>query len=109
MKKAISALALLVALAAGAAQAADLPSRKGPPPAYPPPPPVMTWTGFYVGGNIGGGWRSRNNAGGGVIGGVQAGYNYQLTPAVRGRRRDRFPGRQHRQYVVEHALSRRSG
>jgi outer membrane immunogenic protein len=40
----------------------------------------MTWTGFYVGGNIGGGWRSRNNAGGSVVGGVQAGDNYQLTP-----------------------------
>jgi len=38
------------------AAAADLP-RKAPPA---PPPPVYSWTGFYVGGNIGGGWGSRD-------------------------------------------------
>jgi len=91
MKTALSALALATALAAGAAQAADLPSRKAPP-AYIPPPPVMTWTGFYAGLNLGGGWLTNgsNNLGwgwsgnnsnsGGVVGGGQIGYNYQLTP-----------------------------
>lgn len=96
MKTALSALALAAALAAGAAQAADLPSRKGPPPAYIPPPPVMTWNGFYAGLNVGASWQDATssnvlhpvwgwgtNAGGGplgVSGGGQVGYNYQLTP-----------------------------
>ena len=35
------------------ASAADLP-RKAPPPA--PPPPVYSWTGCYIGGNVGGVW-----------------------------------------------------
>ncbi len=39
---------------AGVAAAADLPTNKAPPPA--PPLPVFTWTGFYVGGFLGGGW-----------------------------------------------------
>jgi outer membrane immunogenic protein len=107
MKKSISALAVAMALAAGAAQAADLPSRKGPPPVYLPPPPVFSWTGFYVGVNLGGGWRDHtdqnnwapfvdpvtgavlfvpswnggnNNNSGGVVGGGQIGYNFQFNP-----------------------------
>ena len=36
----------------GAALAADLPSR-APPPVYLPPPPIFTWTGIYVGGQVG--------------------------------------------------------
>ena len=57
MKKilfAVSAVAL--ALSAGSAFAADLPSRKEAPVYVPPPPPPPMWTGFYVGLNIGGGW-----------------------------------------------------
>ena len=57
MKKilfAVSAVAL--ALSAGSAMAADLPSRKEAPVYVPPPPPPPLWTGFYVGLNIGGGW-----------------------------------------------------
>jgi outer membrane immunogenic protein len=88
MKTTLSAIALAAALAAGAAQAADLPSRKAPPPAYIPPPPVLTWTGFYAGLNIGGGWQDRsssnvwgnNGNSGGVVGGGQLGYNYQFSP-----------------------------
>jgi outer membrane immunogenic protein len=92
-------LALIAAcLAAGAAAAADLPSVKGPP--APPPPPAFSWTGPYVGLNIGHGWADSTTINGfaltpafaftgafwaptspnasGVIGGVQAGYNYQF-------------------------------
>jgi outer membrane immunogenic protein len=54
MKKIALSLAAL-AVTAGSALAADLPSRKGPP-VLPPPPPPPLWTGFYVGLNAGGGW-----------------------------------------------------
>ena len=76
----------LFALAA-AAQAADLPSDKGPA-LYAPPPPVFSWTGFYVGATAGGafshesvslgpfGSLSTNPAG--FVGGGEAGFNYQL-------------------------------
>ena len=91
MKKRAFGLAVAASLAALSASAADLPSRKEPPPVYLPPPPVFTWTGFYVGLNLGGGWLDRDDDGhwlapssqsntGGVIGGAQIGYNYQLTP-----------------------------
>jgi outer membrane immunogenic protein len=54
MKKLALSVAAL-ALTAGSALAADLPSRKGPP-VLPPPPPPPLWTGFYVGLNAGGTW-----------------------------------------------------
>ena len=48
------ASALAVALLSTTAFAADLPSRRAPPVFAPPPPiPVFTWTGFYVGGQVG--------------------------------------------------------
>jgi outer membrane immunogenic protein len=61
MKKALSLAAAALALSAGSALAADLPSRKAPPPAYLPPPPMMIWTGFYAGVNVGGAWAASNN------------------------------------------------
>jgi outer membrane immunogenic protein len=78
-----------------AASAADLPQR----PAYKAPimspAPVYNWTGFYVGGNIGGAWGmldvtdvntgatvSPNNSG--FAGGFQVGYDYQIGPWVIG-------------------------
>ncbi|MGJ0395802.1 MAG: outer membrane protein [Methylocystis sp.] len=92
MKKRVFGLVVAASLTVMSASAADLPSRKGPPPVYVPPPPVLTWTGLYVGLNLGGGWLDQysqrhwlaplstapNN--GGVVGGAQFGYNYQLTP-----------------------------
>ncbi len=92
MKK-ILLSAVSLAVLSGSALAADLPSRKAP--VAPPPPPAPLWTGFYAGLNLGGGWSGgngnanaynlgganggiTNNIGGGVIGGVQVGYNYQL-------------------------------
>ncbi len=52
MKRLLLSCAAL-ALCAGSAFAADLPSHKGPAPAYLPPPPPPLWTGFYVGLNAG--------------------------------------------------------
>jgi outer membrane immunogenic protein len=49
------ALASIVALGVagvGSAQAADLPVKAPPP----PPAPVWNWTGFYIGGSVGGIW-----------------------------------------------------
>lgn len=77
-----------VALAAlaGTAFAADLPSRNAPPVYAPPPIPVFTWTGVYVGGQIGYEFGKDSNnfypsstSASGVIGGAHIGYNYQLT------------------------------
>lgn len=63
MKTALSVIALAGLLAAGAAHGADLPYRKAPPPpAYIPPPPLMTWTGFYAGLNLGGGWQDATSS-----------------------------------------------
>jgi len=76
---------------AGSALAADLPSR-APPPVYVPPVPIFTWTGVYIGGQIGYAWGNQNITWGdgfgafgsfsepanGVIGGAHVGYNLQL-------------------------------
>ena len=86
---------VICALASTGAMAADLPSHRAPP-VYVPPPmlPTFTWTGFYVGGQVGYEFgRSRAVAfapglgvlaiaGGnsnGVIGGAHVGYNYALS------------------------------
>ncbi len=104
MKKILLSAVALAALT-GSALAADLPSRKAAPVLPPPPPPPM-WTGFYAGLNIGGGWGAgggnsniwnldgmnggvTNNIGGrngsgGVIGGGQIGYNYQISSLALG-------------------------
>jgi outer membrane immunogenic protein len=85
-----------MALTGSAAFAADLPSR-APPPVYLPPVPIFTWTGFYIGGQVGGAWgtggnhltafdpvtgtlvdRSFGGRPSGVIGGGHVGFNYQI-------------------------------
>ena len=95
----IAGLFLLGALSAGAgaARAADLPSKTQAPVFEPPPPAEFSWTGFYLGVHVGGGFdhfafpyaitlpapggfiqgTSGINAGG-PIGGIQAGFNYEL-------------------------------
>jgi outer membrane immunogenic protein len=59
LRRTLLASAGVMALA-GAALAADLPSR-APPPVFLPPPPVFTWTGLYAGINAGGTWSSSNS------------------------------------------------
>lgn len=88
----LSSVAALGLVAAGAASAADLPSRKGPvvAPIY---APIFTWTGFYVGVNAGYGFGNYDVKGAatntlgdpdGFIGGGQVGYNYQIGQIVLG-------------------------
>src|SRR6476659_4391469 len=101
----LSASALCAGLCQGAS-AADLGVRAAPPPA-----PVViapTWTGFYIGGNVGAGWAKNDTSVsgtvpaavlgtalpfslpltsqtmGGVVGGRQGGYNYQIGTFVIG-------------------------
>lgn len=80
---------------AGSAFAADLPSRKEAP-VYVAPAPAFSWTGFYVGADIGGsfastslanvanGWTSNSLNTSGVMGGGYVGYNYQINNFVLG-------------------------
>ena len=67
--------AATLAVLAGSATAADLGAR-APAPYQPPlpPPPLFSWTGCYIGGNIGGGWASHssNDVTGAVTGVVGA-------------------------------------
>jgi outer membrane immunogenic protein len=82
-----SAAALTLFTATGAL-AADLPAK-----VYTKAPVVAAvvwdWTGFYVGGNVGYSWSKWGNSGlastsspsvNGALGGLQAGYNWQLNP-----------------------------
>jgi outer membrane immunogenic protein len=95
------AAALSVLLAASVtANAADVYARPYAPPPYVPPAyvaPVFTWTGFYLGGNIGGAWAHRDvtdsllganfnngNNDGVFIGGGQLGFNWQVNYVVLG-------------------------
>ncbi len=98
-------VAIVAALtAAPAAFAADMPAQA---PVYakaPPPAPVYNWTGFYVGGNVGGAWEKASGTSNwfdsgdvpannpqanslnssSVIGGVHGGYNWQINQWVLG-------------------------
>jgi outer membrane immunogenic protein len=98
LKNFLLGAAALVAVA-GPAYAADLPLK-----AVAPPAPVYDWTGFYIGGNLGGGFAASTLTGfsgspglaanfaagqfptvlapgaGGLIGGGQIGYNWQVSP-----------------------------
>jgi outer membrane immunogenic protein len=102
MKKLLLTGVAFAALAAGQAFAADLSM----PPMYkaPPPVPMFSWTGCYVGGNIGGGyaWTENTNiahntlfgdlnpgqgfaqSSSGLAGGGQVGCNFQVSRFVFG-------------------------
>jgi outer membrane immunogenic protein len=101
MKKIALAAAAVSILLTGAASAADMAVKARP---APPPVAVYNWTGFYVGGHVGGAWADSdsdfvplfNNApniaawnrspeayglnSSGILGGVHAGYNWQASP-----------------------------
>src|SRR5437588_6996324 len=76
------------------ASAADLHVKAAPPAPLPPP---FSWSGFYIGGNLGGAWSHRDmhdslfglnfdngNNNGVFIAGGQAGFNYQFSNFVIG-------------------------
>ena len=94
MRKVLSICAAL-ALMGASASAADMLVKKAPPRT---PLPVWSWTGFYLGGHLGGAWAKSDwledtalSGGGGpfpgfvdasinaagFLGGAQAGYDYQ--------------------------------
>jgi outer membrane immunogenic protein len=95
MKQALIAAVALATFVGTPALAADM-ALKAPPPSA----PVATWTGWYIGADVGGTWFNQSatwnplpsavgfNAfpitgterGSGLIGGVYAGYNYQISP-----------------------------
>ena len=79
---------VFVAVSSGAF-AADLGRPPPPPPIM--PPPLYNWSGFYIGGNVGGAWASGTLTDNltaasftadhsGVIGGATVGYNFQFAP-----------------------------
>lgn len=93
MRSFLIAAAAVTALSAGTASAADMAPRP-----YVKAPPIVqvySWTGFYIGGNVGGQWLdssydasyptsaligSRGLRDTSVIGGGQIGYNWQFSP-----------------------------
>jgi outer membrane immunogenic protein len=91
MKKFLLATVALVALGATVpALAADLPARTyTKAPAY-APAPIYNWTGFYIGGHLGGAFNGNNgfsgaglvtsNNNGAFLGGLQGGADYQFAP-----------------------------
>jgi outer membrane immunogenic protein len=83
MKKIVLGSALLGVLA-GPALAADMPPRPyAKAPAYTAPALVYNWTGFYIGGHVGGAFAGDNglqSSDARFLGGVQAGADYQFAP-----------------------------
>jgi len=87
MKKFLLGTVALIALGATVpALAADLAARPyTKAPAY-VPAQIYNWTGFYIGGHVGGAFRGDDNnvlggsSDGTFMGGVQVGYDYQFSP-----------------------------
>src|SRR5215470_2017917 len=81
MKKLLLSAAALSAFAAPAL-AADIPARAyTKAPAYSPPAVIYNWTGFYIGGHVGGAFAGDNSLTGSdarFLGGAQGGFDYQF-------------------------------
>src|ERR1700758_4493978 len=78
MKKLVFSTVVLVALG-GVAQAADMPAQT-----YTKAPAgICNWTGFYIGGHVGGAFAGDNSLQSNdarFMGGVQGGFDYQFAP-----------------------------
>jgi len=82
MKRLLLSAAASIVLAAPAF-AADMPARTYKAPPYSPPAVIYNWTGFYIGGHIGGAFAGDNSLLGSearFMGGVQGGFDYQFAP-----------------------------
>jgi outer membrane immunogenic protein len=98
MIKSVMSILALAALPIATASAADMPLK-----APPMPYAGYSWTGFYLGGEVGGGWVSNSTTvvtasaaafpagtplntinSSGVLGGFYGGYNYQINQIVLG-------------------------
>jgi outer membrane immunogenic protein len=84
MKRLLLSAAVLAGTALPAL-AADIPARtyKAPPAAYTAPALIYNWTGFYIGGHLGGAVGGDNSLLGSdarFMGGVQGGFDYQFAP-----------------------------
>lgn len=81
MKKLLLGAAAIIVFSAPAL-AADLPARTyTKAPAYTAPEAVYNWTGFYIGGHVGGAFAGDNSlqgSDGRFLGGVQGGFDYQF-------------------------------
>ena len=83
MKKLLLSSVALIALGSSAL-AADMPARQVyKAPAYTAPAVIYNWTGFYIGGHVGGAFAGDNSlqgSDGRFLGGVQGGFDYQFAP-----------------------------
>jgi len=83
MKKLLLGAATLIAFAVPAV-AADIPARSNSKaPAYTAPAVVYNWTGFYLGGHLGGAFAGDNalqSSDARFLGGLQGGFDYQFAP-----------------------------
>jgi outer membrane immunogenic protein len=83
MKKILIGAAALATFA-GPAFAADMPARTySKAPVYTAPAVIYNWTGFYIGGHVGGAFAGDNalqSSDARFLGGVQAGFDYQFAP-----------------------------
>jgi outer membrane immunogenic protein len=81
MKRVLLGAVAIFAFAAPAF-AADMPARTyTKAPVYTPPEAIYNWTGFYIGGHVGGAFGGSNSlegSGGRFMGGVQGGFDYQF-------------------------------
>ncbi|WP_291860584.1 outer membrane beta-barrel protein [Bradyrhizobium sp.] len=83
MKKFLLGAAALIALTAPAVAADMRPRPYSKAPAYTAPAVVYNWTGFYIGGHVGGSFAgndSLQSSDARFLGGVQGGFDYQFSP-----------------------------